>query len=165
MKIIFSFAVAFILAVPSTSFAYQVLSTGATKLTDNAYLFSISYQLGFEKLAVVAPIGAIRGDTGVSTAPLLTYTILEDGEISSVGTTGALVLSNADIVDAKYQVPKGEARLFTFVTLLVVPDGYTIDEASLQVTGLPFTLIADDKVIPNGLSTGELSYYRTDSIE
>jgi hypothetical protein len=164
MKYIFGIVCALLIAAPGVTQAYQVIDSSATKLNDTTYLFTIDYQLGFEKYDVLAPIGVVR--SGEADTPYLNYALTQDEDENLIGgQSAALVLSTAQVRGAEYFVPKGEARRFTLFALLSFNDAPELNELQLQVTKLPFKLATEELTQQNGLSQGELQSYITPKVE
>lgn len=140
--------------LPQLSLAYQVIDTSVTFVNEHSVLYTIKYQLGFEKYSVVAPIGAVASNSASVGSPYVQFEL--DANKSRIS---ALVLSDAAIENNQYLVPQGESREFTLVVLMTSPTQIT-EAAPLQVTALPFLLGLDGQLLQNGLSAGELSYYQ-----
>ncbi len=147
--------------------AVGTLAQSATRLTKDIVLYQVSYELGFKKYEVRAPIGAMRNLQVGSTSPYLGYTILNDSEtLTDIGKSAGLVLSGATIDGADYIIPKGSAATFTLVTLLSLPEAIGEDlDLALQVTALPFTMIGDTVTIDGHLNASELQYFITPEVD
>jgi hypothetical protein len=153
------FALTLVLA-PQTSEAYRLIDTSATQFSDSTILFTITYQLGYGRFGMEAPVGAVESDADAS--PYLTYGIYDKDENQvNEGTFSAIVLSDATYKDAQYILEAGVASVFTLVALYTAPEGTNVEDYFLKVRSLPFTLVDDGSKIQNGLSAGELRTYTT----
>ena len=156
--------------LPAKGLAYFTTDQTATRLSKDTVLYTVTYEFGFQKREVYLPIGAIRGNGETNTSPYLTYTIFDNKKPTEVGKAAGFVFStdpDVEIVDNQYHLPVNTAAKFTLFTLLTIPKE-TQDEKldlSLQVTGLPFTMVQDGAKMPNHLNPSELQYYHTPVVE
>ncbi len=150
--------------IPTFTKAYFTTEQNAYVLDENNVLFSIKYVFGTENYDVLMPIGARRSYLYNEEKTNVGYNVLEDGEITPIGKTYAVVLSNANVKDNNYFVPITKANEFNLIVLLTLPDGVTVDQfkPAVQVTSLPFKLIErNGNIQSNHLNEPELRPYRT----
>ena len=146
--------------VPQTVAAYKFLDSSATKLNKSTVLFTITYQLGYGKYGIEAPVGAIEGNS--TSSAYITYGIYNEDEARiTKGKFSSVVLSEASYREAQYILAEREVEQFKLVVLYTAPDGVNADDYFLRVNSLPFTLTYADKKFPNGLSSGEIKSYVT----
>lgn len=154
------------LAVPSMVDAFGFEGQTATRLTDDLVLYTVEYQLGYEKFAMETPVAAIRSERNTE-QDRVTYQFLDNSdEPTDIGVAHAIVLSSASTEGEMYQVEQGSRESFTLVTILKLPE--VIDEnldVALQITTLPFLLSAEEKTVENGLNVSELQYFITDEVD
>jgi hypothetical protein len=175
----------FTLLLPTSSQAYFTTSQAATDLGNGSALFTVTYKFGFLNREVYMPIIASRnkdlGDKGLDAG----YSILFDGETEAKATSTtlsnnnaqmqlnysvlpgkakAIVLSEAQIKDGRYFLPKGKSGTFTLVAVVDMSKVANTEDVSLLMTSLPFTMIADGKQAEARLNPSELQYYKTPEI-
>ena len=162
-----SFAFVFFV-LPSTSEAYFTTAQSAEMLSDGkGILYSVTYDFGTEKYDLIMPIVPERNGARETQTRTMTYTFIdEDNRESMMGESLGVVVSDAEIRDGYYFVPKGEARRFTLITLLKLPQTLVYEpfDLSLLVTNLPFILEHAGEANENQLNPSELQYYRTPSV-
>lgn len=163
-----SFTALFVLAllisvVPQTSEAYVATKATSLRLNDHTLMFLLTYEFGHEKLAYRLPYLATRG--GDEQAEGVGYDVRNNNLRTNSGEAIAVVLSDAELEDGMYVVPKNESREFTLVTFLTVPEGAaTSSKYSISVNSLPFEFVKDGVTYPNHLNPGELKNYQTPAI-
>lgn len=149
---------------PAVAHGYFTTNQEAVVLRGNIALYTISYAFGSEERDFYMPIMAIRDLAHDSGTEHLGFEILEGGEAATTtGTAVGLVLSNADIVDGMYKVPKGYTGRFTLVVLYSVLPGNDETDYALHVQELPFRM-GEDKAYQH-LNETELQYYVTEKVE
>lgn len=150
------------IVLPQLSHAYSTTAQSATRLSDDTFLFTITYRFGFLNRELKMPIGAIRADADYR-SPYTRYAVLADGEPSTIGVSSAVVLSTASIVDNEYYLPEGRAADFTLAAIVKIPpkDTATPDQLSLGITALPFTMIDDGEEVLGSLTAEMLPAYKT----
>lgn len=165
----FSLFLVIFLIFPQLSHAYFSTAQNAIQLTETTALFTVSYKFGFDNRELYMPIMAVRATNDTSSQTKAEYSIIaDDGEIISIGSTSALVLTNlstANIVDGQYHLEPGESATFTLVTLLTLPENSSAEEVSLLVTHLPFTTTKNNVPLYQHLNPSELQYYRTPTVK
>lgn len=171
--------------VPSTTQAYSVTNTTATDLGNGYALFTVTYKFGFLNRDLYMPVLANRNAKFTETGSNVNYSILFDGQTKAIATTSALnnndlsvnfnysilpgkakaiVLSNAAIKDNQYYVPQGKSETFTLIALVDMRSSTIKDDISLQMTSLPFTLVAGRKQTEARLKEAELASYKTSPV-
>ena len=159
---LFTFAL-LISALPQSTQAYVATKATSLRLNDHTLMFLLTYEFGHEKFAYRLPYVAIRGED--ETASAAGYDIRNNGLRTNSGDAIAVVLSDAELEDGMYVVPKNESREFTLVTFLTVPEGVaTSSKYSISVNSLPFEFVKDGVTYPNHLNPGELKNYQTPAI-
>ena len=108
-------------------------------------------------ISIVAKASTSLLTSSMATASL-NYTVLP-------GKSKALVLSNAEIKDGRYYLPKGKSGTFTLVALVDLNKAPTKENVSLLMTSLPFTMIDKSTKIEAKLNPSELQYYRTPEVD
>lgn len=158
-----------LVALPARSEAYLTSDQSAVKLEDGkGILFSVTYDFGMKKNDLLMPIVPERKEaSSTAQARTMTYAFMnQDGTESARGESTAVVVSNAEIRDGHYFIPRGEWKRMTLIALLKLPETLVYEpyDLSLLVTNLPFTIVTDDTEYQNGLNPSELQYYRTPSV-
>jgi hypothetical protein len=162
------FGLLVLLAGPEEGRAYFTKSQSADRLDTQGVLYSITYDFGMEKYDLYLPIVPTRSEATEDGKKDLTYTILDESEdVSEYGETVGVVVSNAEIRDGKYFVPKGEARRFTLIVLLTEEEKVPRNslDLALQVTNLPFTMKKEGLSLGARLNPSELEYYITPEVD
>lgn len=170
---------------PSVSQAYLTTAQSAVDLGNNTVLFTVTYKFGFLNREVYMPIAAKRNKEFTDKGTDAGYSILFNGQNEAQATTSklnnddvsvslnysilpgkarAIVLSNAEIKEGRYYLPKGKSGTFTLVALVDMSKSENKDDISLLMTSLPFTMIDDKKRIEAKLNPSELQYYITPEI-
>jgi hypothetical protein len=173
------------LSLPTCTQAYLTTAQSSTDLGNGSALFTVTYKFGFLNREVYMPILASRSKDFTDTGMEAGYSILFDGEteakatstmISSTnaqmqlnysvlpGKAKAIVLSDAQIKDGRYFLPKGKSGTFTLVAVVDISKAANTQDMSLLMTSLPFTMIADGKRAEARLNPSELQYYKTPEV-
>ena len=141
------------ISLPQMSHASYVTDSKAIKITDSTYLFTIDFQLGFEKYGVSLPAFAARSESDKG----LSFSVVDgSGEAVRQAKTTGMILGKGPLTrEGQYKVTKGAAGKFTLFGIVQVPESYTAETMSVEVTSLPFTLTTSDEEISNGFSSGE----------
>lgn len=164
---LFAGALAFVAVLPMDAKAYFTTDQTATRATENAAIYTITYTFGSPNRDTYMPI-AIQRDSG-DFEHAITYEMLIDGtDLTDAGETIGLVLSDAEIKDNQYFVPAGTSKTFVLYVILTTPITAAEADYALHVTDLPFTTINEDDdtiVLEQGLTPSELSYYQTPEVE
>lgn len=158
---------AVVVAVPSDVAAYFTKAQSAVALEDGkGVLYSVTYEFGTEKYDLYLPIIPERKSDTADQARTLTYALVEDGRESSYGTSLGVVVSNAEIRNGHYFIPKGTAKRMTLITLLLLPQTLIHEphDIALQVTNLPFTMDKQGQKVEAQLNPSELQYYTTPEV-
>jgi hypothetical protein len=171
--------------VPSTSQAYLTTAQSATDLGDGSALLTVTYTFGFLNREVYMPILANRNKDFDDKGTNVGYSILFDNKTESKATTTtmssataqatlnysvlpgkakAIVLSEAQIKDGRYYLPKGKSGTFTLIAVVDMSKSIIKEDISLLMTALPFTMIDDGKRIEARLNPSELQYYKTPEV-
>jgi hypothetical protein len=141
--------------------AYVTTNQTVKSFNSNTELFTITYRFGAKDRDFYLPISAFR-DVQTSGNQALGYTILNGlSTTTHIGTTTALVLSQAAIKDGRYVVPAGTAMDFTLVVVWQRPAGTSAIPYRLRVSSLPFTMNIRGATYENRLNPSELQYYTT----
>lgn len=158
-------AVALFALAPNTQ-AYFTTNQIASAINDHAAVFAIQYEFGLEKYDIYMPIGIERNLAWENDEKKVGYTVRNDEEIVSGGTTAGLVLSSAPIVDGMYKIAKGTVEKMTLFVVLTTPaDAHEMDYA-LQVDALPYFVDrGGDELQKLQLNPSELQYYVTKEVE
>ena len=166
MKIIFTsgLVTAVFLLTPVSVGAYETTGQEAKRMSDTTAAYFVTYKFGHESKDIYMPVRALRNQQYGMETTSIGYEILERSEFrSNKGTAMGIVLSNAEIVDGMYKVPKGYAASFTLLVLFEAADGEEETEYALQVTDLPF--YAGENRDYQRLNPSELQYYATEGVK
>jgi hypothetical protein len=166
-KISLGLCAAFIVAsFPFASHAYFTTNQIASTFNKNTALFAIQYDFGLEKNDIYMPIMAERNLPWENDQKKVGYTLRNDKDVVTSGTTSGLVLSSAPIVDGMYKIAKGTVERMTLFVLLTTPsDAYEMDYA-LQVDALPYYMDkGEDELMKLQLNPSELTKYVTKEVE
>jgi hypothetical protein len=174
---------AFIL--PGVSQAYSVTDTSAKDLGNGYALFTVTYKFGFLNRETYMPIEANRNTKYTEKGTDVGYSILFNDQTEAKATTSvmnnndlsfslnynvlpgkakAIVLSEAEIKDDRYYLPKGKSGTFTLIALVDIHNSAMKQDISLQMTSLPFTMADGKKRIEARLKASELESYKTQEI-
>ena len=172
--------------VPSVSQAYLTTSQSAVTVGKDTVLFTVTYKFGFLNREVYMPILADRNKQFDDKGTDAGYSVLFNGENEARASTSvltsdiatanlnytilpgkskAIVLSNAEIKDGRYYLPKGKSGTFTLIALVDLSKTTLKDDVSLLMTSLPFTMVDKGKKIEARLNPSELQYYKTPEID
>lgn len=149
--------------LPATTQAFSVTNTSATDLGNGKALFTITYKFGFLNRETYMSIGALRSTS--SKNGYVNYELMTGkNEVLKAGQVAGLVLSNTQIKDNQYYLPKGKTAEFTLVTIADVSDVKNHRDLALVITSLPFSMIEGPLTLGAGVAATELPAYRTKSI-
>ena len=175
-----------IFVVPSVSQAYSTTAQSAIDLGNNKALFTITYKFGFLNREAYLPILASRNKNFEASGPNAGYAVLFNGKTEAKaasstmqtndvnlklnysilpGKAKAIVLSDAQIKDGRYFLPKGKSGTFTLVAIVDMSTIANKDDMSLLMTSLPFTMIDNGKRMEAQLNPSELQYYKTPELD
>ncbi|MBY0538129.1 hypothetical protein K2P47_01880 [Patescibacteria group bacterium] len=184
-NILFSALLLGTLILPSASQAYSVTDTSAKDLGNGYALFTVTYKFGFLNREMYMPIEASRNTKFTDKGSDVKYSILFNDQTEAKATSTvmksndqsfslnysvlpgkakAIVVSDADIKDNQYYLPKGKSQTFTLVALVDMRTASVKDDISLQITSLPFTMVDGRKQTAARLSAEELESYKTSEI-
>ncbi len=155
--------------VPQSVGAYFTTAQSAQMLGDGrGVLYTVTYDFGMQKNDLFLPIVPERKIETKDQSRIMTYALFDDSEEETdYGESTAVVLSNAEIRDGYYFVPRGTGKRFVLAALLMLPE--TAPERSLDlallVTNLPFTIVNNAGKLPNQLNPSELKYYLTPEVD
>lgn len=168
--------------VPRATEAYLTTNQTATDLGNKQVLFTVTYKFGFLNRELYMPILASRNKDFADMGTNAGYSILVNGKTEAKATSStmknadasftlnysvlpgkakALVLSDAQIKDGRYYLPKGKSAEFTLVALVDMNKASSTENLSLLMTSLPFTMIDKGKTAEARLNPSELQYYKT----
>ena len=171
--------------LPVTTNAYSTSGQTATDLGNGQALFTVTYKFGFLNRDVYMPILANRNKKSTEKGTNAGFSILFDGKTEGTATTStvtssdaslklnytvlpgkakAIVLSDAEIKDGRYYLPKGKSGEFTLIALVDMSKVSNKEKVSLLMTALPFTMVDKGKQIEATLNPSELQYYKTPEI-
>lgn len=154
---------------PQQSEAFVTKAQSAELLKDGkGIIYSVTYDFGMEKYDLYMPIIPERKEaSSTAQARTMTYAIMEDGTETAFGESLGIVVSNAEIRDGQYFIPKGTGKRLTLITLLKLPQTlvYEPHNLALQVTNLPFTMKYVGGEAPNQLNPFELDDYLTPEVK
>lgn len=143
---------------PGISQAFDVVDTAAYQVTEDTYLFTISYEVGYLNADAYLPVEATVGSGGEATLPNISFELQNvNGESMVGGQLVGIVLSESPVVDTMYyQVEKGKRETFTLLAL------YRGNERpqTLHVTSLGNVVNTGDKTSYIGVTAGELEAYQ-----
>lgn len=167
MKKIFGYVVFVIVVcfvVPIHAHAYFTTAQSAEVLDGGkGVLYTVTYNFGTEKYDMYMPIIPVR----LNRPDALSYTFVDE-KTNTPYTNGravGIVLSGAQIKDGAYFIPKGTSQKLTLMVLLALPQSaQKPEDLALQVTGLPFKMVAGSKSVDAQLNQYELQYYRTPAV-
>lgn len=173
------------LVIPTSSQAYSVTNSTATDLGNGYALFTVTYKFGFLNREMYMPIEANRNTKYTEKGSDVGYSILFNGQTEAKATTSvmnnndlsfslnynvlpgkakAIVLSEAEIKDDRYYLPKGKSETFTLIALVDMRNSTMKKDISLQMTSLPFTMVDGKKQTGARLKASELESYKTSEI-
>lgn len=158
----------FLLGYPQTSSAFKTTDQTATKLSEEAAVYTISYAIG--GFAETTYFPAFTERDNITATNTLTFEILEDQETpTTTGTAIGIVTSN-DLVfeNGMYKLPPRRMGRFTLTVLLITDQDTPEADYALKVKKLPFYRMDESQsngLRSSGLTKGELSYYITDELE
>lgn len=159
------FVIGLVGVLPTITLAYKSTAEYAIPLKNGGALYGIAYDFGSELYDFKMPALPVRHSSSTDTDKELSYALVtEDGEASAYGETMGVVVTNATLNGGEYMIPKGEARRFILL-VLVLPEGAEADELALSVTSLPFTMTGKDGTQAGRLNPSELQYYKTPAID
>jgi hypothetical protein len=147
--------------LPTSAQAYEVVETSAVRLTPEHTLMTITYRFGFLNRELGMPVFTERNSERRGTT--VGYNLVgSDGKVLTTGTTAAIVLSDAEIREREYHVPRGKNAEFTLVAF-VRTTGIT-EDFKLALTRLPFTMTDDDVSVKAAVTADEIAAYQTNLI-
>jgi len=155
------------LAMPQATSAYSTTAQSVTKLTDNTFLFQVTYRFNFLNRDMRTPVLATRGSAMIPAAQHLQYSLRDAaGAVLTTGASAAIVLSDAVVQDKQYFVPERTPTHFTLFSIVQLSAAEVAagGESSLQIDQLPFTLIADDVEIAATVPAEDIGTHRTPAI-
>ena len=157
--------------LPGSASAYFTTSQNAVALSQNVFLYTVSYDFGLKKYDLEMPMLALPQSALTDDSFAVGYkTVDSEDEIAKVGKSMGIVLSDAKLINGVYMVPKGTAASFTLVMLVQATDAelanYSAEQnLAMQVTSLPFVMKGDGITIKASLNPSELKYYKTPELD
>jgi hypothetical protein len=141
---------------PFTASAY--LTTGQESLTVNGQIgvYVIDFAFGHERYDIHIPAPAYKSAKPSPSA--LTFEVVDEHGTKGLGTAVGIVLSDAQVKDGHYTIPKGIRSSLRLLVLYTKSGHDTGNEFSMQVTHLPFTFDGKQQL---QLNPSELQYYTT----
>jgi hypothetical protein len=162
-----------LILLPQSALAYTTTAQSVTKLSDDAYLFQITYRLNFLNRDVRVPIMPTRLSTMSdfsTSSPQLQFSLRDaNGGLLTTGNTTAVVLSQVSIDGGQYYLPERTPGFFTLIALVTRAPGTggtlsPAGTAKLQIDWLPFTLIDDGEEQLARVPEADLLPFKTPSI-
>lgn len=149
-------ALAITLCVPFFAVeAYEVKEVSATRLTPEYSLFTVTYEFGFLNREALIPMDATR-DGNYHTS--VGYTLVGANGTTTLHSVQAVVVSDAELRDRDYYLPKGRNSDFTLVAIVKTED---VSALGLAITKLPFVLIDGRMSVAASVTTNNLGPYKT----
>src|SRR3989344_3074215 len=139
--------------LPGSASAYFTTSQNAVALSQNVFLYTVSYDFGLKKYDLEMPMLALPQSVLTDDSFAVGYkTVDSEDEIAKVGKS------------------KGTAASFTLVMLVQATDAELADYSAeqnlaMQVTSLPFVMKGDGITIKASLNPSELKYYKTPELD
>lgn len=170
---------------PISTEAYFTTKQTATDLGNNQVLFTVTYKFGSLNRELYMPILAKRNKDFADTGTNAGYSILVNGQTDAKATSStlsnadanfklnysvlpgkakAIILSDSNIKDGRYYVPKGKSAEFTLIALVDMSKASSTENISLLMTSLPFTMVEKGKDFEARLNPSELQYYKTPTV-
>ncbi len=143
-------------AIPTTSHAYFTTNQDAFTVNGTVGVFVIDFSFGHEKHEVHIPVSAQRDSTHTSGA--LAYEVMDADGVSGRGSSVGIVLSDAEIVNGEYIIPKGVSQSFRLLALYSKAPADKETGFRTTVTHLPFSFNGTRSL---QLNPSELQYYAT----
>jgi hypothetical protein len=140
-----SFIALVILTIPTGAQAYRFVESSSVQSTDTTYLLTHTYTAGFLNEAVQTPIVATPDYEAQGEYPRVGFSIEGVSEAALQGATvNSLVLSNASIVDNRYQMVAGKRDTFTLFALVTLQNPVVSpSNVSLLIRAVPFSYVRD----------------------
>ena len=124
--------IALVCAMPALATADTHTTHGFERLSEDAYVYSMSYTTSPLDVERWLPVLATRGMT--DRAEVQGYELVDaSGEAVGYGETAGIVLSDAPINDGRYYIPPGEEERFTLVVIATGLSSASIDPATLSL--------------------------------
>lgn len=150
--------------VPTSAMAWETTEQSAVQLTEDTWLFQVTYRFAFLNRETILPILANRLATPDSTIPTVQYDIVDGAGNSLPGVRStAIVLSETPLVDRQYFLPDATPGFMTLTAVVQLPPEQvaTGGEAQLRINWLPFTLIREGVPQPARVPATDLVAFRT----
>lgn len=162
-NIFFSILLLAAFIIPGITQAYSVTNSSATDLGNGKALFTVTYKFGFLNRELYMPIVTKRGaDADNST---VAYELMANGKaVPTVGTMAGLVLSDVEIKNNEYYLPKGQSAEFTFIAVMNTDAATAPTDINLAITSLPFTMIDGKMKIGAEVAKTEIEAFKTPTI-
>jgi hypothetical protein len=140
-----SFIALIALTIPTGAQAYRFVESSSVQITDTTYLLTHTYTAGFLNENVQTPIVATPDYEAQGEYPRVGFSIEGVSEAALQGATvNSLVLSNASIVDNKYQMVAGKRDTFTLFALVTLQNPVvSTSDVSLLIRAVPFSYVRD----------------------
>ena len=140
-----SFIALIALTIPTGAQAYRFVESSSVQITDTTYLLTHTYTAGFLNENVQTPIVATPDYESQGEYPRVGFSIEGVSEAALQGATvNSLVLSNASIVDNKYQMVAGKRDTFTLFALVTLQNPVvSTSDVSLLIRAVPFSYVRD----------------------
>jgi len=140
-----SFIALVILTIPTGAQAYRFVESSSIQITDTTYLLTHTYTAGFLNEVVQTPIVATLDYEAQGEYPRVGFSIEGVSDAALQGATvNSLVLSNASIVDNRYQMVTGKRDTFTLFALVTLQNPVvSTSDISLRIQTVPFSYVRD----------------------
>ena len=150
LSFIFATTVVLVLLLPQQLFAYSTTEQSAIQLTEDTFLFQITYRFNFMNRASEHPFLTARTDAAITDyADRVQYSMVDEGgAVIEGGAVASIVLAaDTEATDDHYPLDERETGLFTLVSLVkLTPEQLAAGgSAAIEVNWLPFTLINTDE--------------------
>lgn len=167
-KTIFAVGIFFIALtsnLPNVALSYYTTDQSVTRLSNSLALFSITYRFGVLDAYTELPTIAER-TTDALTEDVLTYSIsASEIGVTDMGSTRALIVSDAHVQNEKFQIDSNSAKSFTLYVALQLDATDAMAKYQLHVDQLPFwTSKSDEATAIHHLNPSELEHYVTPKI-
>lgn len=142
----------------------------AGKVTDRAAMYFMTYRFSNTHYDVHIPLVTQRISESTENGQKIGYTVREDGtEVTTQGTSIAINLSNAQVVNGMYVIPKGTIGEFVFFGIVTTAEDTPEMDYAMKIDRLPIYRDSDEgpgvSLDNIGLTPGELQYFVTPEVE
>ena len=159
-----------ICSLPLSASAYVTTGNNAFTIDGHTGIYTIDFTFGHQNHDVSIPLYAVRSP--YQSDAMISYELLNKEDDScknsdfqcslSIGNAIAIVLSDTQIRDEMYFIPKGTRASFTLLVVFESPRALGTLSSYLHVTHLPFLFDGKQKL---RLNPSELQYYMTSAVK